>query len=154
MIFFMTILIPSSNISVKLKELQKQLFERNIIIPSPFPLIICTVSNEKPARPSRSLIAEKYPSEIVTVDYKIINESLMLMFEEPFNIESNENPIEGIILGRMNFSNHADIGYPPAEKLSFKKFSIALYELQAESIDKFWLNMSWKKLWEVQKKKT
>jgi len=153
MIFFMTTLIPSSNISAKLKELQKRLFKKNIIIPAPFPLILCSVSDKNPARPSRSLIADEYPSEINPIDFKTVSGNLVLAFNKSIRGNPDEKLIDGIILGRLNTSNAAESSLTFTENFSFKNFSIAAYEVQSHSMDNFWMNMSWVKLWEVQKKK-
>jgi hypothetical protein len=153
MIFFMTILIPSSNILLKLREMQKQLFERNIIIPSPSPLMICSVSEKKSNRPSRSLIADMYPSEIIPGEYKVVEENLLLTTNEPFTVDSNDNALQGIILGQINAANIDNSDYPSIGDLSFKNYSLASYEVQSDTMSNFWMNMSWIKLWEVQKKK-
>lgn len=154
MIFFTTFLIPSSNISVKLKIIQKKLFEDNIIIPSPFPLILCSVSAKKPKRPSRSIIAENYPSEIIPTEFKAVKKNLMMMFSKPFYTDRKETIIEGILFGQINPSTSSN-SYPELdENLSFKNYSLASFKVHSDSMDQFWMNMYWEKLWEVQKKRT
>lgn len=146
MIFFMTIVVPPENIFLQLKQIQKELFKKNYILPAPFPLILDTVSLEKRNRPSRSRIAELYPKEIHTSCYAISGNNLLLKIE-------NSGSLEGIILGEILDKTKIPEELNPENPIVFANYSLAFYKIQSESTNNFWMNMSWTRIWKVQKKK-
>lgn len=152
MIFFMTVIIPPSQITEKLRVLQNTLFKNKLILPTAFPLICHSLSDRKMTRLSRSQIADLYPPALVTTGYSMINSDLYLKITSTDDKQFDTKEM-GILLGKIINPERSLEEYQAFDDLQFKNFSLALYEISSITKDNFWMNMSWTKLWEVPRKK-
>ncbi|MBI9098269.1 MAG: hypothetical protein JEY91_07310 [Spirochaetaceae bacterium] len=156
----MTTIVPSSNVSVKLKELQNFLFMHHLITPSPFPLNLTNLSKKKITRPSRKQISLTYPPVITLNNYSILKGNFLLSSEERFPCQCDNEfqhliPLisSGCILGKTTSAENSLRDLPSSETFSFKNYSLAAYEIHSDETENFWMNMSWRKIWEVKKSK-
>lgn len=161
MIFFMTIIVPSSNLSAELNQIQKQIFSDFKYIPTPFPLLITALNTQKPNRPTRKEISLRFPEDLTMNGFSISGNNLILKVKEiisfsfdselPFKNFNNEN---GFILSGCLTKNLKTIdSFTCPEIESISNYSLACYKIECENTEAFWLNMNWNKLWEVKKGK-
>jgi len=161
MIFFITTIVPSSNFSVELRNVQKILFQTNCAIPSPIPLLITYMSEKCPQRPTRKDIFNSYPPKISIDQYRMFNNELVLLINEAIPLIVDESPSitkqriqTGIVMSYIKKSEKLDLKKLPIPATpSFNNYSLICYEINTTDTESYWLNMSWNKIWEVKKGK-
>lgn len=161
MIFFMVGIVPSSNMTTALNGIQNLLFKKFKQIPAPFPLLITSISKNKPMRPTRKKILESYPEILTPGKYHISENQLLLKIEEtyPLYLEDEYRQLNiqknmGLIMSTAYDFTEDLIQKIPTENIrSFSNFSLSCYEIETENTELFWCHMNWNKIWEVKKGK-
>ncbi|MBB6478590.1 hypothetical protein [Spirochaeta isovalerica] len=161
MIFFLTTLIPSSNIESDIRKFKTHLYRQGILIPLPLTIITVSLTKELPRRPERKRIAKEYPSLLTPGSFKTEDKALKMDFceELPFHSDFDIPFISYFspgawLLGELAEdesdnsvkSDFAVKHFPP-----FSKYSLAAYRIRAASTKDWWKSMDWEKMWEVKK---
>lgn len=161
MIFFMTVIVPHSNLNRELSLIQKKIFSTYSLIIPPFPLLPIALSRSKPERPTRKEVNERLPETLTFMEFHRNKSHIILKIKESISVNSEPDlDISGItkengfIIAAFNEKNtESFLKLSLPNTLSFSKYSLTCYEINCDDLFQFWKSMSWNKLWEVKKGK-
>lgn len=160
MIFFLSTLIPSSNVESQIKKYKETLFQKQLIIPHPLILIPAALSLKKPDRPSRRLLAQQYPEKLTFEPLSLEKEIYSYSIKEtiPFSCNESLADLTPLVKNKLFIGQEYNKGFNdmPIEEFnlpSIKKYSLAVYKISTESKKNWWHNMSWELIFQVRKGK-
>lgn len=160
MIFFLTTIIPSSDVESELRKQKNDLLKKRVLHPLPFPLIPVSITKNLPIRTTRKMISATFP-EIITLSAPYFYENKLIADineEISFNVDEELDQISPIFSNRLIYGmgneSAPELDYLPLPPLkAFRNYSLATYKIHSSIPDNWIRGFSWEKLQEVKKGK-
>lgn len=160
MIFFLTTIIPSSNVEAEVKKQKSLLLRSNQIITLPITLIPVSITTTQPVRKTRKEIAATFPEKLTPLKPQMKDNHLIVPIEEKLSLHIDEplkslSPLfpNSIYYGQLQKNEGQRDSLELSTLPFFRNYSLAIFKIDCASVSSWNRAFSWEKIQEVKKGK-